>query len=366
MRVNRLDFQKSKVTIQRDKNGFAVLEARPTGVGILKYKTPDGNIVRELRCEEEVFKPESMNTMALKPFSLMHRGRHLNAKTATRHIKGTTGEKIRQDGDLLACKIALFDEKAIEGIEDGSTVELSPGYSCDIDPTPGEWRGERYDQKQINIKYNHVSGVDKARKSGASFRLDSEDDGELLISGLKETVAMIKIKLPAIDEGENLRFDSISVDETPETTLLVGQRDSAISTAQDYREKLSEVEGRLDSVEKELETEKKSKDGLIPVERMDSMISEKETVAKLLKAAGKDYPTEGNYEDQIKAGKIILLGSNDRFDSDTAFLDGAWAHYASDAVGKEKELMAKRNLKDNKRNDSAQSNSGKHPTQEVI
>ncbi len=364
MRVNRLDFQKSKVTVQKDKNGFAVLEARPTGVGILKYKTSDGNTVRELRCEKEVFKPESMATLSLKPFSLMHRGRQLNAKTAKRYMHGTTGEEIRQDGDFIACKIALFDNAAIEGVEDGSTVELSPGYSCDIDPNPGEWRGERYDQKQINIKYNHVSGVDKARKSGASFRLDSDDDGELLISGLKETVAMKKIKYPSVDKGENLRFDSIEVDETPETTLLVGQRDSAISTAQDYREKLSEVEGRLDSVEKELETEKKSKDGLIPSDRLDSMISEKETVSKLLKAAGKDYPTEGNYEDQIKAGKIMLLGSNDRFDRDAAFLDGAWDHYASGAEAKEKELMAKRNLKDNKRTDGAQSNNGKDPSEE--
>jgi hypothetical protein len=364
MRVNRLDFQKTRVTVEKDKNGFVVLEARPTGVGVLKYKDHNGNTVRELRSEEEVFKKESMDTLSLKPFSLMHRGRHLNSKTAKRYMHGTTGEEIRQDGDFLACKIALFDDAAIDGVEDGSTVELSPGYSCDIDPTPGTWRGERYDQKQINIKYNHVSGVDTARKTGASFRFDSEDE-TLLISGFKETETMKKIKYPSVDKGENLRFDSIEVDETPETSALVAQRDSAIETAIDYKTKLSESEGRCDSAEKELETEKKSKEGLFSTDHLDSMADEKETVSRLLKADGKEYPKEGTYEERIKAGKILLLGDNQRYDSDSVFLGGAWDFYIGDVDAKEKELMAKRNLKENRRTDSAQASNDKDPSEEV-
>lgn len=365
MRVNRLDFQKTKVTVQKDKNGFVVLEARPTGVGILKYKQPNGTIVRELRDEKEVFNPESMKSLSLKPFTLMHRGRHLNSKTAKSFMHGSTGEEIRQDGDFLACKIVLFDEKAISGVEDGSTVELSPGYSCDIDPTPGTWRGERYDQKQINIVYNHVSGVDSARKSGASFRFDS-DDGEILISGFEETEPMKKIKYPSVDKGENLRFDSIEVEETPETSALAAQRDSAIEVAVDFKEKLSSAEGRLDSVEKDLETEKKSKVGLISADRLDSIVSKKETVGKLLKASGKEFPKDGTFEEQIKAGQILLLGSNERYDSDSLYLDAAWDYYSKDADAKEKELMAKRNLKENRRHDSSTpNNSGKDPSEEV-
>lgn len=364
MRVNRLDFQKTRVTVQKDKNGFVVLEARPTGVGILKYKQPNGTIVRELRDEKEVFNPESMKTLSLKPFTLMHRGRHLNSKTAKSFMHGSTGEEIRQDGDFLACKIVLFDEKAISGVEDGSTVELSPGYSCDIEPIPGTWRGERYDQKQINIVYNHVSGVDSARKSGASFRFDSED-GEILISGFEETEPMKKIKYPSIDKGENLRFDSIEVDETPETSALVVQRDTAIQVAVETKKKLSETEGRLDSVNEELKTEKESKSDLISVDRLDALVAEKETLSKLLKAAGKEYPKEGNPEERLKAGKILLLGDNERLDSDSAYLDGAWGHYTSDTKAKEKELQAKRNLKENKRTDSSSSNTGKDPSEEV-
>jgi hypothetical protein len=243
----------------------------------------------------------------------------------------------------LACKIALFDDQAIDGVEDGSTVELSPGYSCDINPTPGTWRGLRYDQKQLNIEYNNVSGVDKARKSGASFRFDS-DDGELLISGSEETETMKKIKHPSVDKGENLRFDSIEVDDTPETAALVA---------------------RLDSMSQELEAEKKSKEGLFSADRLDSLVSEKETVSKLLKAAGEEFPKEGTYEDQIKAGKILLLGKNPRYDSDSAFLEGSWDFYTSDVASKEKELQAKRNLTENKRADSSNSDNGKDPSEEV-
>ena len=367
MRVNRLDFQKTKVTVTKDKDGFAVLEARPTGVGILEYKQPNGSVVRELRCEEEVFKQDSMDTLSLKPFSLMHRGRHLTAKTAKRFMHGSTGEEIRQDGDFLACKIALFDQAAIDGVEDGSTVELSPGYSCKIDHTPGEWRGQRYDQKQIDIKYNHVSGVDSARKSGASFRFDSED-GEFLISGFEfeENKTMPKIKHPSVDKGENLRFDAIEVEENPETNALVAQRDSAIQVAVDTQTKLSETEGRLDSVNHELKTEKESKTDLISVDRLDALVAEKETVSKLLKASGKDYPKDGNPEEQLKAGKILLLGDNERYDSDSAYLDGAWTHFTTDIELKEKQLQSKQNLTKNKfRHDRKESDNGKDPSEGV-
>lgn len=376
-RVNRLDFQKTRVTVQKDKNGFVVLEARPTGVGVLKYPDGKGGFIRELRRETEVFKPESMATMALKPFTLMHRGRHLDSKTAKRFMHGMTGENIRQDGDFIACKISIVDEKAIEGIEDGSMVELSPGYSCKIDKTPGEWRGERYDQEQINIVYNNVSGVDKARKSGASFRFDSED-GELLISGFefeeKETMADQKrIKLPSVDAGENLRFDSIHVDETPETMELVSRFDKAILVVGEIQTKLSETQGRLDSVTEELKTEKESKNDLIPADRLDSLVSENEKVLRLLKAKGVEYPKEGTYEEKIHKGKVLLLGDNEeidhkRLDSDASYLDGVWGHFAGDVEAKEAALMAKQNLEKNKnhnRNDSNNSDNGKDASEGV-
>ncbi|KKL41024.1 hypothetical protein LCGC14_2367830, partial [marine sediment metagenome] len=43
-----------------------------------------------------------------------------------------------------------YDADAIRNIEAGK-VQLSCGYSCDFDPTPGEIDGEKYDGIQRNI-----------------------------------------------------------------------------------------------------------------------------------------------------------------------------------------------------------------------
>lgn len=366
-REQRIDFLKTKVIKNKDENGFAVLEARPTGVGILKYKRTDGTIVRELRHPDEVFKKESMDTLSLKPFSLQHNGRHLNAKTAKRFMHGTTGEVIRQDGDFLACKIAVFDQKALDDIEDGDAIQLSPGYSCRLDKTPGNWRGERYDQQQIDIVYNHVSGVEKARKKGASFRLDSSDGDLTLISGFEEEEKqkMAKKILEAVEAG-GLRFDSIEIEDTPENNVLLKQRNAAIASVNSLVSESSEKQGRLDAAEKDLESEKESKKDLIPADRLDSIVSDREVVIKLLKADGKELPKADSYEESTRLGKIALLGEKDeRYDSDDAYLNGAWTFYTNDVAQREKELLSKRNLRDHRRTDGAQADNGKDQSQGV-
>src|SRR5690606_28507268 len=42
-------------------------------------------------------------------------------------------------------------------IESGERKEISLGYKCQLDPTPGTWNGESYDAVQKNIVVNHVA-----------------------------------------------------------------------------------------------------------------------------------------------------------------------------------------------------------------
>jgi hypothetical protein len=60
-------------------------------------------------------------------------------------------------------------------VETGKRQELSCGYTCDLDPTPGEYQGERYDAIQRNIRGNHVALVTRGRAGPtARIRLDAE------------------------------------------------------------------------------------------------------------------------------------------------------------------------------------------------
>ena len=64
-----------------------------------------------------------------------------------------------QDGDLLAATLYVQDADLIRQVQDGTRRELSAGYQVDVDETPGEVDGERFDRIQRNIRGNHVAAL---------------------------------------------------------------------------------------------------------------------------------------------------------------------------------------------------------------
>jgi hypothetical protein len=83
-----------------------------------------------------------------------------------------------RDGEYLAFDLTLFDAAAIKAVEDGKR-ELSNGYACHLDWTPGiAPDGQAYDARQTRISGNHVAIVDAGRagpncaiKDGEKFAL---------------------------------------------------------------------------------------------------------------------------------------------------------------------------------------------------
>jgi hypothetical protein len=77
------------------------------------------------------------------------------------------------DGSLVVRK-----KEAIDSIDSGDAKEVSCGYTCDLDMTPGVYQGQHYDAVQRNIKYNHVAlGPANWGRAGSdvALRLDSTD-----------------------------------------------------------------------------------------------------------------------------------------------------------------------------------------------
>jgi hypothetical protein len=347
----RIDFFESKISKHQDENGFVTLEARPTRAGVLKYNF-GGKEIRELRHPDEVFKKESMETLSLKPFSLQHKGGLLNSESVSGFMKGMTGELVRQDGDFLACKIAIFDSKAIKDVEDGKALMLSAGYTCETVDEQGEYKGERYDRKQVNIMYNHVSGVEKGR-AGEACQLRLDGDQVALISGIetRKEEQMSKLKLEKI-ELEGLRLDSVQVEESDGVKTLLDQRDILVNKIKELQadavKNESSFTGRLDALEVSLKESKESAEKMVSAERLDALVSQRATIISISEAAGYTLPTSGSFEEINTTAKKELLKKadfkSDRLDSDSAYLDAAWDQYSSNEENLKATLRSKRNL----------------------
>lgn len=116
-----------------------------------------------LRPEEELFSQETMNSFKLKPLVNDHCMLGEDFTPAEKHgIHGVLGERIGRKGDFLVANMEIYSETIKNEIRNGKK-ELSLGYFCDYDLTPGTYRGRHYDAVQRNLRGNHIALVDKGR-----------------------------------------------------------------------------------------------------------------------------------------------------------------------------------------------------------
>ena len=57
---------------EKTPEGFLIARAPVTSVGVFAYRNADGTPRYELRLPEEVFSEESLNSLKMKPLTLLH------------------------------------------------------------------------------------------------------------------------------------------------------------------------------------------------------------------------------------------------------------------------------------------------------
>lgn len=154
--------------VRRTQDKYMVAMVRAGRTGIQRYAgaelgRPDLADVRLYRPEDEVFCKEAMQSAAHRPATIDHPTEFVTADTWRAVAVGMTGGDVMRDGGFLSVPLVLMDAEAIQAVEDGKR-ELSWGYGCDIDWTPGTAPdGQSYDAVQRNIRINHLAVVDRGR-----------------------------------------------------------------------------------------------------------------------------------------------------------------------------------------------------------
>lgn len=158
----------------RTPAGFLRADAHLSRAGIFMYRQADGTVRRELRPEDEVFHADSLASFALAPVTDDHPPANLTASNAREYQRGAVGENVRRDGDHVRASVLVTDDDLIGKMERGKS-QVSCGYTCDVELTAGEWRGQRYDAIQRKIRGNHLAVVEKGRAGSARVRMDAND-----------------------------------------------------------------------------------------------------------------------------------------------------------------------------------------------
>lgn len=143
-----------------------------TKIGVFPYLgrqiSPDlepDRIYKVLRPEEELTRPETLESLKLLPLINDHTmiGNEPGMKPAEEvGVEGTSGTNVEVSHPLLTNDLKIFTENIKNAIDSGKK-ELSMGYRCRYDLTPGEYNGEAYDAIQRDIIFNHIALVDEGR-----------------------------------------------------------------------------------------------------------------------------------------------------------------------------------------------------------
>lgn len=239
--------------VSRTPSGFLRAPVTTTRTGIFNYRQADGSVLREYRPDEEVFDEASIASMRSLPATAGHPKEMVNSKNAKELMVGYTTERVDREGDHVGTDVIITDENTITRIEDGYHA-VSLGYVAEMDMTPGEVNGERYDAIQRKIRYNHLAvAIAKGRAGpGAKVHLDADDaeqiDNAADVPGADHNDggnAMAKVKIDSVEYEASEALAGAAVG-------ALNKRDADISTlndkVKDGTRKNDELQAKLDAV----------------------------------------------------------------------------------------------------------------------
>lgn len=285
-------------------NGGVRAPAVLTRTGIFTYRRADGSVQREYRSAEEVYHEDSLATLRGAPVTDRHPPEMITPSNFGRFTRGHVADNVRQDdGGTVAADLIVNDGGLIGKVERDDAVELSMGYQCELDETPGvSPEGERYDVAQRKIRYNHAAlgprGWGRAGR-GVSLRLDSNGDelpaDEPAGDQHTRTDSDMKIRLDGID------YDPASPQFSQAFAKYQERFDAQAKELEDVKAKASADAARADEAEAKVKTTQEKLDSLSSGDELDKRVQAR---ADLLTQAAKFLPKEekldGLGDDEIR------------------------------------------------------------------
>lgn len=141
------------------------------------------------------------------------------------YVVGSLGTDASFESPYLTNSLTIIDAKAIKAIEDGTSKELSAGYTCTIDMTGGIFDGIAYDGVMRNIQGNHVALVHEGR-AGHDVKVADEamKGGEKV--GVKEKILNFIAELLGDKEALNeLMNENENLNEEVKTEVIEETKD---------------------------------------------------------------------------------------------------------------------------------------------
>lgn len=311
------------VLVRRDSQAsFRRYDVKIARAGVFPYVYQDGTTRLEAKLPQDLFSQTTIDSAKGAPITDDHvppsdsKGL-VTPENYQKYVKGSLGDTITvQDGHLCGVE-TLLDSGLMAKVDRGEKVELSIGFELDIDPTPGEYNGQRYDAVQRNIRINHVAHVDKGR-AGETVRVQTDSipndvhiaimkkQGDLMptpntpVAPAKATTLDKLLKLLRLDseDAPAVPAENASTESTPPTAPTVEDLQKQIVALQTQLKAATDQIAKLTTAAEEDAIEDQSEAAL------DAKIAKRTVLVDTAKIVIPDVKTDGMKDRDIKL-KII-------------------------------------------------------------
>lgn len=263
-------FDKAGSAREYDTNGWFEVKGNPISKeGIFEYSgaqigaPPEDRdkIFKVYRPASELSKPETLESFRLLPIIDDHEMLGGGYTAPEEYgVAGIIGENLEFKEGVMRANLKVFGSKLAEKIKDGKT-ELSCGYRCRYEFTPGTWNGQKYDVVQRDIFGNHLAVVEEGRMGPEVaimdhmiFTVDAKET--TMDEEIKAMLAAIMARLEKL-EGEKVEVKAEAEDEFEEVKAEAEDEEEVEAKAED-----EEVEVKAEDSDEE-EVEAKAMDAKI-------------------------------------------------------------------------------------------------------
>lgn len=293
-----------------------------TRVGVFTYRMTDGTIRKEFRPQEEVFSTDSLLSLQHAPVTVLHPSEPVTADNWRTVAVGHVAPDVHPEGTHVAASVLVQDSPTVNKIDRGELKEVSCGYTCDTDETPGSYLGERFDAVQRKIRYNHVAlGPNGWGRAGSSvsLRLDSGDAIQLEEEGSK----MIKIRIDGVDyeagSEAHLQAAAAQVKRLEEATAKEKSRADAAEG------ELSAIKPKLAKAESDLAAKIKAENDAKTKARKDSLLATCRKVSAKLGVRFDEAAAVAADEGSILASLVMMMDPSANLEGKSADFIGGLA-----------------------------------------
>lgn len=328
---NELRYDRGMIeTIERG-DGFLRARVSIARAGVFPYLTSSGQIRMEAKLPEDIFSDITIKSAKGVPVTDGHppvednRGM-VNTTNWQKYVKGSLGDTITVKDGMIDATETIFDAALITDLEADKKLEVSIGFKTDIDYTPGEFEGQRYDARQTNIVINHLAHVEHGRAGGnirtyldsadgkyavqidnKTTRRNSKMDPKGILEAIKKFLALLGIKTDEPAEGDpSADDDKGGTGNEGEPAIDTGKNDSKTDSAElkELRKQVKAQQAKIDALDA---VTKKQKDASARADedaRIDAAVKNRIILIDTAKSIIPDFKYDGLSDREIKLAVI--------------------------------------------------------------